>query len=45
MTNKTQPRKESVEDYLNAVEPLQKREDCFQLLHLMENLVGEKAKL
>jgi hypothetical protein len=45
MTNKTQPSKDSVADYLNTVEPLQKREDCFQLLQLMENLVGEKAKL
>jgi hypothetical protein len=45
MANKTQPSKDSVADYLNTVEPLQKREDCFQLLHLMEKLVGEKAKL
>jgi hypothetical protein len=45
MANKTQPSKDSVADYLNTVEPLQKREDCFQLLQLMENLVGEKAKL
>lgn len=45
MENKTQLSKASVEDYLNTVEPLQKREDCFQLLHLMEKLVGEKAKL
>lgn len=45
MANKTQPSKDSVADYLNTEEPLQKEEDCFQFLHLMEKLLGEKAKL
>ena len=45
MANKTQPSDESVEDYLQTVEPQQKRADCFRLLEIMEDVMGEKARL
>lgn len=45
MANKTQPSDESVEDYLQTVEPQQKRADCLGLLEIMEDVMGVKARL
>ena len=42
---KTQPNDQKVEDYLNTVEPQQKREDCFAILKLMQEVTGEPAKM
>lgn len=35
----------SVEDFINAVEEKQKREDSFALLKMMEDISGEPAKM
>lgn len=43
--NKTQPTDQSVEAYLHTVEDERKRDDCFQLVELMEDVVGEKATM
>ncbi len=43
--NKTQPSEQSVEQFLHSVENKQKRDDCFQLVELMEDVVGEKATM
>ena len=40
---KTKPTKESVKDFLNKVEPEQKRQDSFTLLQMFEEITGEKA--
>ncbi len=40
---KTKPTKRSVNDFLMAVTPEWKREDCFAILRLMEKVTGEKA--
>lgn len=42
---KTQPNDPKVEDYLNTVEPQQKREDCFAILKLMQEVTGEPPKM
>jgi hypothetical protein len=42
---KTQPNDQKVEDYLNTVEPQQKRDDCFAILKLMQEVTGEPAKM
>ena len=40
---KTKPTKESVKDFLNKVEPGEKRQDSFTLLEMFEKITGEKA--
>ena len=40
---KTKPTKEGVKDFLNKVEPEQKRQDGFALLEMFEEVTGEKA--
>ncbi len=35
--NKIKPTNESVVDFLKSITPLQKQEDCFQLLEMMKN--------
>jgi hypothetical protein len=39
---KNKPTKESVRDFLNKVEPKQKRQDSFSLLEMLEKITGEK---
>lgn len=39
---KTKPTDASVKDFLAAVEPAQKREDCKKIADLMERVTGEK---
>lgn len=43
--NKTQFTDENVLDFINIVEDIQKREDSFALLEIMEKATGEKAKM
>ena len=43
--NKTVVNDASVEAFLHAVEPARKRDDCFQLVEMMEEITGEKAKM
>ena len=45
MANKTQITSASVEDFLNAVEDEQKRKDAFEVLRLMSEVSGKKAKM
>lgn len=40
---KTKPTNQSVEDFLNTIEPKDKRDDCFTLLELFKNATGEEA--
>ena len=40
---KTKPTNESVIDFLNKVEPEEKRQDSFTLLEMFEKITGEKA--
>ena len=40
---KTKPTTQRVEEFLNGVEPEEKRRDSFALLELMEKISGEKA--
>lgn len=40
---KTKPTKESVKDFLNKVEPEEKRQDSFTLLEMFQKITGEKA--
>lgn len=40
---KTKPTAVKVEDFINAVESRQRRDDAFAVLHLMEKITGEKA--
>src|SRR5215207_9428969 len=40
---KTKPTKESVKDFLNKVEPEEKRQDSFTLLDMFEKITGEEA--
>ncbi|MHA2084957.1 MAG: DUF1801 domain-containing protein [Candidatus Thorarchaeota archaeon] len=42
---KTKPTGESVEDFLNAVEHPQKREDGFELLKMMKEITKEKPTM
>jgi hypothetical protein len=35
----------SVEDFLNSVDDNKKREDCFDILRIMEEVTGEKSKM
>jgi len=42
---KTKPNKDSVMDFLNAVENEKKREDCFRILDLMKEVTGEEPRM
>lgn len=42
---KTEPTGESVTDFLNKVEPEEKRGDSFEILQMMEKITGEKPKM
>lgn len=42
---KTKKNDASVEEFLNGVENDQKREDCFELVKLMEGVTGHPAKM
>ena len=42
---KTKLNDDSVEDFLNAVEDEQKRNDSYQLVKMMEEITGEPAKM
>lgn len=43
--NKTRPNEQSVEEFLNSVEGETKRQDCFEILHMMEELTGCKPQM
>ncbi len=40
---KTKPTSDSVKDFLNTIEPKEKREDSFALLDLFKKVTGEEA--
>ncbi len=42
---KTKPTGQSVVEFINQVEDPVKREDCFKLLELMEEVTGEKPRM
>jgi hypothetical protein len=42
---KTVPTKSSVDKFLKGIKDEEKREDCFQILKLMEKATGAKAKM
>jgi hypothetical protein len=42
---KTSKNKASVEDFLNAVEDKQKREDCREIQKMMQEITGEKPSM
>jgi hypothetical protein len=42
---KTKPNSASVEDFINTVEDLQKRNDSFVLLEMMKSAIGEAPKM
>ena len=42
---KTKPTNESVKDFLNRVPDVEKREDCFTVLKMMEEITGDKPKM
>ena len=42
---KTKPTNESVEDFLNRIEDAERREDCFAVAKMMEEITGEKPKM
>ena len=43
--NKTVPTGLSVDDYINAIENPQRKEDCLAILELMKNLTGMEPKM
>lgn len=43
--NKTQQNDQSVEAFLNSVEDERKRQDCFEILALMQEITGCEAKM
>ena len=43
--NKTKPTDESVTAFLDAVENEQKRDDCYALLKMMQDITGEAPKM
>ena len=43
--NKTKPTHDDVMAFLNAVEPEKKRQDSFEILHLMEEVTGEPPQM
>ena len=42
---KTKPTGESVESFLNKISDQERREDCFQVAKIMEEITGEKPKM
>ena len=42
---KTKPTKEKVEDFLNRITDAQRREDCFAVAKIMEEITGEKPTM
>lgn len=42
---KTKPTNESVEDFLNRIPEAERREDCFAVAKIMEEITGEKPKM
>src|ERR1041384_4003148 len=42
---KTKPKNESVEDYLNRIPDAERRDDCFAVAKMMEEITGEKPKM
>jgi hypothetical protein len=42
---KTQPNDQSIEAYLNSVEPQKKRDDSFAILKLMQEVTGEAPQM
>src|ERR1043165_7091997 len=42
---KTKPTDESVEDFLNRISDAERREDCFAVAKMMEEITGEKPKM
>ena len=42
---KTKPTNESVEDFLNRIPEAERREDCFAIAKMMEEITGEKPKM
>lgn len=44
-TLKTQPTENDVEEFLNAIDDRQKREDSFKILGIMKSITGEEPKM
>ena len=42
---KTKPTNESVKDFLNRIPEAERREDCFAVLKMMEEITGDKPKM
>ena len=42
---KTKPTKESVKDFLNRIPEAERREDCFAVAKMMEEITGEKPTM
>src|SRR5829696_1503843 len=42
---KTKPTGESVEDFLNRIPEAERREDCFKVAKIMEEITGDKPKM
>jgi len=42
---KTKPTNESVKDFLNRIPEAERREDCFTVAKMMEEITGEKPKM
>ena len=42
---KTQPNNKSVTSYLNSIDSANQKDDCFELLALMEEVTNEKARM
>ena len=42
---KTKPTDESVEDFLNRIPEAERREDCFAVAKIMEEITGDKPKM
>ena len=42
---KTKPTDESVKDFLNRIPEAERREDCFAVAKMMEEITGEKPKM
>ena len=42
---KTKPTNESVEDFLNRIPEAERREDCFAVAKMMEEITGEKPTM
>lgn len=42
---KTKPTKEKVKDFLNRIPDAERREDCFAVAKMMEEITGEKPRM